>query len=64
IPLESVDNMRAALSAADNPTNSQIIVYPGVQHGFHADYRQSYNAEAAADGWARCLAWFRQHGVG
>lgn len=63
IPLEGVENMRAALSAADNPTGSEIIVYPGVQHGFHADYRESYNAEAAADGWTRALAWFRQHGV-
>jgi carboxymethylenebutenolidase len=63
IPLESVEQMRAALQAADNPTNSQIIVYPGVGHGFHADYRESYNAEAAADGWSRCLAWFREHGV-
>lgn len=63
IPLESVENMRASLAAADNPTGSEIIVYPGVEHGFHADYRDSYNAEAAADGWARCLAWFRRHGV-
>ncbi len=63
IPLESVENMRAALAAADNPTGSEIIVYPGAQHGFHADYRDSYNAEAAADGWRRCLAWFRDHGV-
>jgi carboxymethylenebutenolidase len=63
IPLAGVENMRAALSAGDNPTGSEIIVYPGVQHGFHADYRESYNAEAAADGWARCLAWFRRHGV-
>lgn len=64
IPLESVESMRAALAAADNPTNSQIIVYPDVEHGFHADYRDSYNAEAAADGWTRCLAWFRASGVG
>jgi carboxymethylenebutenolidase len=63
IPLQSVENMRASLSAADNPTNSQIIVYPGVDHGFHADYRDSYNAEAAADGWSRCLAWFRANGL-
>lgn len=63
IPLESVEQMRAALSAADNPTNSEIIIYPGVGHGFHADYRESYNAEAAADGWRRALAWFRRHGV-
>jgi carboxymethylenebutenolidase len=64
IPLDSVETMRAALSAADNPTNSQIIVYPDVGHGFHADYRESYNAAAADDGWARALAWFRAHGVG
>ena len=63
IPLQGVENMRGALSAADNPTGSEIVVYPGVQHGFHADYRDSYNAEAAADGWTRALAWFRQHGV-
>ncbi|HCK84646.1 MAG TPA: dienelactone hydrolase family protein [Hyphomonadaceae bacterium] len=64
IPLESVESMRASLAAADNPTGSEIVVYPGVQHGFHADYRESYNAEAAADGWVRCLAWFRANGVG
>jgi carboxymethylenebutenolidase len=63
IPLEGVERFRAALNANGNPTRSEIIVYPGVQHGFHADYRQSYNAEAAADGWARCLAWFRANGV-
>jgi carboxymethylenebutenolidase len=63
ISQQSIANMRAALSAADNPTGSEIVVYPGAHHGFHADYRDSYNAEAAADGWARALAWFRQHGV-
>lgn len=64
IPLETVEQMRAALSAASNPSHSEIVVYPGTQHGFHADYRESYNAEAAADGWSRALAWFRAHGVG
>ncbi len=56
--------MRAAFAAAGNPSGSETIVYPGAQHGFHADYRESYNAEAAADGWSRALAWFREHGVG
>lgn len=64
IPLETVEQMRTALAANGNPTRSEIVVYPGTQHGFHADYRDSYNAEAAANGWARCLAWFRAHGVG
>lgn len=63
IPLDTVEQMRAALAAAGNPSGSEIVVYPGVGHGFHADYRESYNAEAAAAGWARCLAWFRTHGV-
>jgi carboxymethylenebutenolidase len=63
IPLESIEQMRASLQAADNPSRSEIIVYSGAQHGFHADYRESYNEEAAADGWARCLAWFRANGV-
>jgi len=64
IPLDTVEQMRAALAAVGNPSGSEIEVYPGTQHGFHADYRESYNAEAAAAGWARCLAWFRAHGVG
>jgi carboxymethylenebutenolidase len=55
--------MRAALQAADNPSRSEIVVYPGAGHGFHADYRGSYNAEAAADGWARALIWLRANGV-
>jgi carboxymethylenebutenolidase len=40
-----------------------IVVYPDAGHGFHADYRPSYVAADAADGWARMLAWFRKYGV-
>jgi carboxymethylenebutenolidase len=63
IPLESVDVMRAALALSGNPSGSEIVIYPEAQHGFHADYRASYNAEAARDGWRRMLAWFAVHGV-
>jgi carboxymethylenebutenolidase len=62
IPLEHVEQMRAALAAAGK-TDSQIIVYPESQHGFHADYRSAYDAAAAKDGWARMLAHFAAHGV-
>jgi carboxymethylenebutenolidase len=62
IPLEDVEKMRTALSAAKNP--SEIVVFPDAPHGFLADYRPSYRPAEAADGWAQCLAWFRQHGVG
>ena len=40
-----------------NPT-AEAVVYPGAGHAFFADYRPSYNATAAADGWKRCLAHF------
>jgi carboxymethylenebutenolidase len=54
--------MRAALAAAGD-TKSEIVVYPGADHGFLADYRPMYNEAAAKDAWARCLAWFKSHGV-
>jgi len=62
IPLADVEKMKAALAAAGKK-DSSIIVYPGVQHGFHADYRPSYNKEAAEDGWKKMLAFFAAHGV-
>jgi carboxymethylenebutenolidase len=55
--------MRAALAAA-HKTDNEIVVYPDAGHGFHADYRDSYNGADAKDGWARMLAHFRKHGVG
>ena len=62
IPLESVERMRAALKAAGS--KSEIVVYPDAPHGFFADYRPTYRADAARDGWKRLLAWFRAHGAG
>jgi len=61
IPLASVEQMRAALKAAGNP--SEIVVYPDTPHAFHADYRPSYRKEPAQDGWKRMQTWFKQHGV-
>lgn len=57
IPLTSVEAMRSALQRAGQ-TESEIVVYPGAPHGFHADYRDSYSPDAAQDGWARLLALF------
>lgn len=61
IPMASVQRMQQALKAAGSP--SRIEVFPGVPHGFHADYRPSYRAAAAAAGWKQLQAWFRSHGV-
>ena len=68
IPVESVDRMKAALSQAASQGNaaakgSQFVVYPDAPHAFHADYRPSYRAGPAADGWSRAIAWFKQHQV-
>jgi carboxymethylenebutenolidase len=62
IPLADVEKMRAALKAAGK-TRSSIHVYPGTQHGFHADYREAYNETAAKDGWARMNAHFAENGL-
>ena len=61
IPLESVEQMRAALGA---DSGSEIIVYPGAPHGFNADYRPSYVEADAKDAWGKMLAWFAANGVG
>jgi carboxymethylenebutenolidase len=62
IPVASVERMREAVRQAGKA--AELHVYPEAGHGFHADYRSSYDEAAAKDGWTRCLAWFRQHGVG
>lgn len=64
IPLDSVDKMKAALAAGSAAAKrSEFVIYPDAPHAFHADYRPTYRKEAADDGWRRCLAWFKAHGV-
>jgi carboxymethylenebutenolidase len=57
IPLASVEQMRQALARAGQ-TGSEIVVYDDAPHGFHADYRASYVAADAKDGWDRLTALF------
>ncbi len=61
IKVEDVQAAAAKARAAGRTV--EIVVYPDAPHGFHADYRPSYRANDAADGWARMLAWFRKYGV-
>jgi carboxymethylenebutenolidase len=64
IPLDTVEQMKAALAAGSAAARkSSFVVYPDAPHAFHADYRPSYRREAAEDGWKRCLEWFRAQGV-
>jgi carboxymethylenebutenolidase len=61
IPVESVERMRAACQEAHK--TCELVIYPDAPHGFNADYRPSYRAEAAKDGWTKMLSWFKDHGV-
>jgi carboxymethylenebutenolidase len=62
ITAADIDAMRAALAKAGK-TNSRIDVFADAQHGFNADYRDTYNEKDAKDAWARMLAWFKANGV-
>lgn len=61
IPIETIKDMQDRLAKRGSP--SRLIVYPDAGHGFNADYRPSYNADAARDGWSKMLGWFAQNGV-
>ncbi len=64
IPLDTVEQMKKALAAGSPAARgSEFVVYPDAPHAFHADYRPTYRAAPADDGWRRCLAWFKAHGL-
>ncbi len=61
IPLDSVQRMQDELKKGKS--GSEIIVFPNAKHGFHADYRESYNKQASDEAWAKLLAWFKKNGA-
>lgn len=61
IPLDTIEAMRKEL--AKGKSGSEIIVYPEAKHGFHADYRDSYNKQASTDAWSKLNNWFKKHGA-
>jgi carboxymethylenebutenolidase len=66
IPVTSINNMKEALAQAATKGNkaakaSEFVLYPEAPHAFHADYRSSYRAVPATDGWGRALAWLKQY---
>ena len=52
-----------AMKEALKGSKSEIVVYPDADHGFNADYRPTYNKQAAEDGWKRVREWFKANGV-
>lgn len=64
IPLDSVAKMKTALAQGSAAAKaSEFVIYTDAPHAFHADYRPSFRAEAAQQGWERCVAWLRDHGA-
>ncbi len=61
IPNDTVEKMAAACKAAGK--TCEVKIYPDTPHGFNADYRPSYRADQAKEGWAKMLAWFKQYGA-
>ena len=59
IPQSDIDAAKAVLRKHGKP--HEFVVYPNAPHAFFADYRRSYRARAAKDGWKRCLAWFDKY---
>jgi len=56
-----VEAMRNKL--AKGGSGSEVIVFPGVNHGFNADYRPTYDKTAADYAWKLAREWFKDHGV-
>jgi carboxymethylenebutenolidase len=55
-----ISALRAAAATSAGPT--ELISYPGAGHAFHSDDRPAvYRPEAAADAWARMLAFLNRH---
>lgn len=61
VPSPVIDQMRAEI--VKSTSGSDIVVFPGVNHGFNADYRPTYDKPAADYAWKLARDWFRDHGV-
>jgi carboxymethylenebutenolidase len=57
IPMDAVDKIRTALVAAG--IRHEVVVYPGVGHGFFCDVRGDYDERAATDAWTKVKDLFR-----
>ena len=59
IPLDQVEEVKQALSSAG--IDHEVHVYPGADHGFFCDMRESYHPSSASDAWDRVKAVFNEN---
>jgi carboxymethylenebutenolidase len=63
IPVADVEQLRTATAASGVP--AEVVRFPDADHGFNCNDRPAvFNSSAAADAWARTLAWFDQYLTG
>lgn len=58
IPLAQAAAIKEALATAH--VDHEVVVYPGVGHGFFCDERADYDATSAEDAWHRLTGLFRR----
>ena len=56
-----IEQMRNGI--AKSGSGSEIVVFPGVNHGFNADYRPTYDKTAATYAAKLTRDWLKDHGV-
>ncbi len=61
IPLDAVEQVRAALAARPAPAVTELHVYPGAHHGFNCWARASWHAGSAALAQGRTLVFLARH---
>ncbi|HEY7987232.1 MAG TPA: dienelactone hydrolase family protein [Methylophilaceae bacterium] len=61
IKADAVKQMQVGLDKSGS--GSEIVVFPNVAHGFNADYRPSYDKNAAQYAWKLTQDWLKSHGV-
>jgi len=57
----AVEKMTASLRGSGS--DSEIVVFPNVDHGFNADYRPTYDKTAATYAAKLAKDWLKDHGV-
>ena len=60
IPLSDVEILRE--STAHTTVSTDLVVYPGADHGFNCNDRPAvFNGPASKDAWTRTQEWFDRH---
>jgi carboxymethylenebutenolidase len=59
IPAEDIQATKDRLEKLGK--NAEFQIYPDAGHGFLCDERESYNDEAAKDGWERTITFLNEH---